>query len=226
MPKQTYRPMKKISFIAFSIFFLSFNSYSQIQKGTIYLGGSTTFAGNNILDDNRIGSPLAFFRINASTGYFIKDNLVIGLNPGFTIGPHTTHSYDFSPFIRKYKKINENWFFYLEGIIDLRHQVSKSKYDNFDSNNMPVQTELRDRVNFVGLTIAPGITYFIRPKIALEAHLAILNVGTSFRKYSSITSFQTDSKTATLNYNFNVNLSTVNLGIVFYLHKSEKEMNK
>ena len=55
---------------------------AQIHKGTWLIGSSSSFGINNY--SSKVGSDVTIFNVNLKSGYFVIDNLALGLNLGLT----------------------------------------------------------------------------------------------------------------------------------------------
>jgi outer membrane protein len=73
--------MKKVIFTVFAISFGVITVSAQVPKGTILTGVSSNIGFSSYKPDG--GTSTSNFNVNLRGGYFIIDNLVVGLNLGF-----------------------------------------------------------------------------------------------------------------------------------------------
>lgn len=175
----------KLVFAALLCIF-SFKVNAQTEKGKMMLGGyiainNFKFEGQNIQKTNYFSSSLR-------TGYFIKDNLAIGLgllynhitntqsdlnNPS-PLSKQINNSYGLSPFVRYYFNINEKFKIFNE--LAISGSTGKSKNDN---ESYPAYSNDAKFKQF-GVNIKPGLAFFPIKNIAIEFSFPILNYQKSF----------------------------------------------
>src|SRR5690606_18564482 len=101
-------------------------------------------------------------------GYFISDNLIVGLMPGYSFTKFKndtdyeakSHAISITPYIRKYFSLTERFAFHLQGEVMFAHQKDKD-INNENVINAPISA-VGDAF-FVGLR--PGITYSLTNKL-------------------------------------------------------------
>lgn len=207
--------MKKLLLIiSFLIVTLVFNEvYSQTSEGAMFVSGSVGVSLSSTKyknDGNTSDGPKYFgFSFAPRAGYFIKDNIAVGAAIG-VFSNRTKYidgdidksiTVDFMPFARYYHMMDDKFGLFGHG--ELTVGFGKNKYEG-ESNN--------DKNIFkAGITAAPGVVYFVKKNIAIEATLGSIGFNTTSYKNSD------DSKTTTSD--FRLNLSTgLNLGFVFFLN--------
>ncbi|RAI99810.1 outer membrane protein with beta-barrel domain [Chitinophaga skermanii] len=166
--------MKKIHLLTLAVFtlFISSTAFAQTQKGNIMVGASL----GNITGTFSDGSDKFQININPKVGWFIKDNLALGVdvNLGYA---HTSFDND--------SKLND--FNYGIGafgryyISDKSIEFSKRSRFFFEANagfagtnsktKTPGGASSSSNTNGLALGFGPGLAYFITPNVGLEALL-------------------------------------------------------
>jgi hypothetical protein len=95
--------MKKL-LLAFSAAFMMFSASAQIEKGTVFVGASSSF-GVNSYNPSGNGDNTTSVNLNLKAGYFVIENLTVGLNFGYdhsSTGDNSSSSTKFGIFGRYY----------------------------------------------------------------------------------------------------------------------------
>ena len=208
-------------------------TYSQTEKGKMFIGGQFSLGGNTNsgLDSLTTNNTnVVTFSISPNFGYFIKDNLAIGaiLNFGTsgetqnyqnsqnTPSYKTTYNYNYTSygiglFARQYYNITGNFRFYLNGGINYSYQTTKTTYTNPTYAYYPTSEE--NHSNNFSINITPGLAYFVTPKIAIQT-----TFGNLFYNYSisKIPNVSYDNHSYSGNYGLNLNSSSFALGLNYY----------
>lgn len=162
--------MKKLHTLSFSILLLSsVIVQAQVNKGAILLGGSI---GGSDYKTKYPNSEIkqSFINVSPAFGIAIKDNLVLGLNTGFSWGKSDDNSpgsidsksdlYSAYIFLRKYKAIGKNGFsIFVQG--NAGSSYAKLENNGFASSSIAKRT-------LIGVSANPGISYAISKKFQLE----------------------------------------------------------
>jgi hypothetical protein len=72
--------MKKLLIILFVIF-IAGSASAQINKGTVLVGASSNLSFNSVKPDG--GDSYSIFDLGLKGGYFVADNVTVGLNLGY-----------------------------------------------------------------------------------------------------------------------------------------------
>lgn len=162
--------MRKLILIALFGLFTS-AVMAQTSAGNMMIGGSFSFSsttqetGN---DDIKSSS----FGVNPTFGYFVSDNLAVGVNVGF--GSYNYNNDDkqtnlnFGPFVRYYKFIAEEKFAF---VADAGFNIGSGTYDS----NLLGERKFS---NF-NIYVSPGFAYFFSPKWSLDFQLQGISYNTS-----------------------------------------------
>ena len=174
--------MKKI-YLSIAVVFIALTSFSQEKgfsnnKNLIIgtLGGSSTFSSK---------SDSTEFTWKQKFGYFINDNVNTGI--GFEFG--SSDKYTLDAFVRYYYT-PQNKFSFFTGA-DVKYITSNIQ-------------EIKKRG--IGVSIYPGINYFITDGFAIESSIGLLSYSSEFQKNNS------DNKTN--NFNLEMKLKTLNIGLI------------
>jgi hypothetical protein len=226
------------------------NLFSQIKKGTWMTGGVVGFSkSKGTTDYNYPGTGVGntidkYWNVNLNGGYFLRDNLLIGLSPGYSNNSHhfsgqgtslsynlnsiQQDNYQISPFIRKYKQLfNSKTYIFVQASAKLFYR--KSSYDFMTSSNGSTTYDDQSYTTSYGegISFSPGINYFITDKIALEATFAGLSISSYKENYSRQYMNQSNSNSSNyttrhLDYQFNLNIMNINLGVQIFLRKKQE----
>jgi hypothetical protein len=162
------------------------SSYAQknIPKGSLLIGGNFSFASNNFKNENNVETKSNAFTISPSCGIAVKDNLMIGLNFGYSFYKNSyysnypyydssrVHSFNYGIFARKYKPLKNNFYLFLQGNLG-----------GFNSKRDLENTTTRDYYEKqvgVNMSVTPGISYAINSKLQIETGFSdIFGIGYS-----------------------------------------------
>lgn len=222
--------MKKSVFtfiiLAFTVVFV----YGQTDKGSMYLGGSFNLGFGS--EKNKAGGtttdgPKTFnFGINPSAGYFIGDNLMIGLGLGYDMSTTkqkavypddpdetkiTVSAFNVGPFIRYYIMPVKNAGIFCQGNIAMGFGKLKNEVTYNGTTN---STETKMSAFVVGIT--PGIVFFVSDKVAFEATFGGLNFTSSTDKVGS---GDNEVKTTSTNFGLDINPSFFTFGVALHCGK-------
>jgi outer membrane protein len=157
--------MKKILFTVFAAF-VAFGASAQIEKGTILAGASSNLGYNSFTPKD--ADAITAFNIDLKGGYFIIDNLALGLNIGFSSQDDSnsdtkTTSTALGVFARYYIQGK----IFIEGGFDSYKDKDESGGSEFESS-------------YTGINIGVGYAAFITDNIAVEPALGYTSVSGDF----------------------------------------------
>ncbi|APY00097.1 outer membrane beta-barrel protein [Lacinutrix venerupis] len=194
--------MKKLFFTA-AIAVLGFTSVNAqedvtvkgFEKGDVFISGAVGFGTEKTgdLDSN-------VFNIAPKAGYFVSNNIAVGLQAGFTSlssddnGVDTVDSNEYSvgAFGRYYFTPATQFSLFTELGVDYTsgdNKLTDVGYDGFD------------------IAFAPGISYFVSKNFAIEASVGVLGYSTSEADF--------DGAESTDNFDVGLNLNDINFGVVY-----------
>ena len=221
--------MKKtlITIVAFGAMMFSNELSAQFESGSKFIGGAfgisssgskATFGGKTYK-----GETTSSFTLMPSVGYFIGDNLAVGMGIGYTSTKTTdpeekdnfsqSSMISFNPFARYYVISEEKFgvfgqFSLPVGLGKEKDSYVDTEYD-FDANFNLVEREVTYTTEYNYTSIAPGVsagfTFLPTSKIALEGSLGVLSLNS--------TSYDGGSSS---NFNFGLNLNSVNWSIIYF----------
>ena len=212
--------MKITLLLLFSFLVISTCS-AQITKGTAFVGGSGSFSKGaskyKQSPDIIFKSSNSNFNINPKAGYFIADNIALGLGINYSRylskskvngieeqEAYKNNSFGISPFGRYYKMLGDRAGFF--GQLTVSFGSGKDESGDFTTR----------KYTSVGAGVAPGFVFFATPKIGIETTIG--NLGYSYYKnkyYSPTQNNLTENNTN--EFAAGVNASNIFLGINFYL---------
>lgn len=190
-------------------------SNAQIAKGTTYLSGQVNYSSTQ---DNNTDAKDESFTITPTVGYFVANNVAVGLGVGYENGSRTrvnavnsletkisTDAFVVAPFVRKYWTVGEK--FYIFGQLEVPMAFGKDKTE-YSGTSSQFNTEAK--FTSIGVNVKPGLDYFLNKNWSIEATIG--EFGYSNFKYK-------DLDKSTDNFNFGLNLSSVTFGVKYVFAK-------
>ncbi|MEN4762085.1 MULTISPECIES: outer membrane beta-barrel protein [unclassified Chryseobacterium] len=185
-------------------------SNAQIAKGTTYLSGTVNFAAS---EDNNTNVKTNDLKLVPTVGYFVGTNLAVGVGVGYASNvektetaivntKNTISAFVVEPFVRKYWTLGEK--FYIFGQLSVPMAFGSDKGENNLTN-----TSNKETFNSFGVSVKPGLDYFLNKNWTLEATIG--DFGYSNFKYK-------DAKSVD-NYNFGLDLASVGIGVKYVFAK-------
>jgi hypothetical protein len=212
--------MKRIYLMAM-VLLAGFSSFSQVSTGNVFIGGGIEFS--SVTNKQHTANSTMTMReynsvfLTPSLGYFIADNIAIGVGFGFGRITETypffgndqdiTTVYGISPFLRKYWNLSDSFYLFGEGSIGVASGTEKEKIDG--------NTETVGKFNFFSVGIAPGLAFFPSEKFAFEFKFSLL----SWEKYSDINPDNTDNRRNSTGINFGLDTFAPSIGVYYFLGK-------
>lgn len=197
--------MRKLILVCCALFIAALTQ-AQIEKGDVQLGGTINFNSNDFENfDN------SAFRIQPQAGLFVSSTTSIGLTVGFTSIQNTqfdqnsgnpveltNNLFVFGTYARFHKSVVENLYLFLQPSVLLG--TGENEFSAPQSGD----------INSFNVGLAPGITYFLSPKFALELNFGGLSYNRSKADLNG-------NETTLTNFNLNMSLANVGVGMSFYI---------
>lgn len=195
--------MKKIIFTLLIGLFSVVLVHGQTDQGTKYLGGSFSLgfgSSKSSIGGTSADGPKTFnFGINPGVGYFISDNLMLGLGLGFSMSSstqksdsyedkYTTSMFDIGPFIRYYIMPVEKMGFFFQG--DVSVGFGKNKHEQTIGGTT---TSRETKLTELNVGITPGIVIFVSDMVAFESTFGGLAFTSGSENYTENTVEYKDS---------------------------------
>jgi hypothetical protein len=217
--------MKSYFFTALCVF-ICINASAQIARGTKFAGLALNFNGANTNNQNTDYSYKQKnwgIGLNPEYAAFLKDNFALGIGLNFSYGGSKSESsnldsqsssrsintnYSIRPFIRNYKMLGQKFGIFLHSSFSASIGKQKTKNSNEEGNSENQYNTLG-----LGLSVGPGIVYFISEKWVVEA-----TTGSAGFYYTSSKSISPSSTYKNTNFgaDFNVGLNSWGLGLKYY----------
>ena len=201
----------------------------KLEKGIWFLGGNLSFNISNLENERDSGTgdnDRYNFNINAKSGHFVSDNLLLGLGIGYGYGLSESSSRPLEgdnensefnnqtlslfPFVRGFKAISSKLALYLEG------EIRYSRFWSENSSNDVLFQESDGSSWFIGFR--PGITYFVSKKLALEANIG--NIGYSYSENETqdfdTEGFDNSFESKSNSFSASLNPSEIFFGLSYY----------
>ncbi|MBD1433615.1 porin family protein [Sphingobacterium sp. DN00404] len=198
--------MKKFYLTLAAVAALTFASQAQTEKGKFIVGGGLGFDIEKVKDTDVKSNS---FNIMPSAGYFVSDNIAVGLSLGYqwnkneydvaaNVTERTNSAFAVAPFGRWYSANGPVRFF---------GQLSVP----MSWGNQKVNDEKTAEIANYGVELAPGIAYFPTSKIGLEFKVR----GLYFNSQSNDPVGDTP-KTTVNSFGLNANSLAPTVGVQFY----------
>jgi len=184
------------------------NGFSQ---GDVFISGSVGYNSTETGDAKRTD-----FNVIPRAGYFVTSNIAIGLQLGYSKQVSTVEgaisgeelessdtTTEFGVFGRYYFSPAGNFSLFAD--VSAAYGSIKQEDDFFDPFDGVSTVESKANGFFAGF--APGVNYFISDHFSLEATFGVLS-------YSTVNPDDEEAD-STNNFNIGLNLSNINLGIVY-----------
>ena len=198
-------------------------SNAQIAKGTTYLSGQVGYSStqNNNNDDK-----VEDFTVVPTVGYFVANNVAVGLGVGYTNSSTTTNSaitnvetkfstdaFVVAPFVRKYWTLSDKLYFFGQLAVPMQFGKTETETSSVATTGNTVvsnSTSTEAKYTKIGVTVKPGLDYFLNKNWSIEATIG--EFGYNNFKYK-------DLDKSTDNFNFGLNLSSVTFGVKYVFAK-------
>lgn len=165
---------------------------AQLSAGHIMLTGSAGYSS----DKNGVGDRTATFTagtISPQVGYFIVENLAIGLGisydgitektkrkslagTGTVSYERTTTTMSYGPFVRYYKPVGERAAFFGQLGAGFGSSKVSQKNEGTDYPQQPAPTAIKDqKYSLLGASLTPGFTFFPTDHFGLEISMGGLS---------------------------------------------------
>lgn len=141
-------------------------SNAQIAKGTTYLSGQVGYSSTQ---DNNTDSKVEDFTIVPTVGYFVGNNVAVGLGVGYANTSNTTTSaltnvetklstdaFVVAPFVRKYWTVGEKLYIFGQLEVPMAFGKDKAEYSGTAS-----QFNTESKFTSIGVNVKPGLDYFL-----------------------------------------------------------------
>ncbi len=221
--------MKRLLLIA--ITFITVAAYAQtsrqittIYRGDWYISGGLAFTSENRNINNIDRSPESKtfgYSISPKFGYFIIDNLAVGVGGSITHndnenfnGANFTYnkeynSYSVFAFIKKFFNLDKKLLFSLQG--ELRYSHITKKIEN--TQTFPSDYSITNNISDIyELGVRPGITFFLAKNIAFEASFGFLTYN-----IASTTSDNPYQHVISNNFDLDFNSENLVFGLAIFL---------
>jgi len=147
-------------------------------KGDMFLSGSLGFSSDK---DGELKSNS--FTVAPRAGYFVSDNIAIGLELGFSgstfeefdgfdFYDRKVNTFGIGAFGRYYFSPEGNFSFF--GQLGAGYVSSQVKFEGFDNGFGGDTTFEQPKVSGFTVALAPGLSYFVSESFALEATFGVL----------------------------------------------------
>lgn len=197
--------MKKVFFLAFTCALISSGLHAQTTQGSKTVGGN--FGYSSYKNENayaQIDYTSSSFQVSPEVGYFIMDNVEVGLGFQLSTGkagydgsdPDKNTSFSVGPYARYYKFTSNDRFAFTGAVGFL--------YGSGKSANV--------KTGSFGVSIAPGFVYFLTERWGLDFQLD----GIGFSSYDPDKDVDNNNRK---NFTFDISSLSPALGFRYYISK-------
>ncbi len=218
---------------------ISSAGFAQLRKGTVLLGGALhAYSDDKNRDRNLYEEEYASFSLSPVAGIFISDRWVVGLQPSvqyrrsFMSSADSNYSryknddksttYGVGINARYYVPLNEKFAFFtnLSGV-GYSFTKGRTKNERYDHPEFSIDRKYQENNYNIGLFAGLGITYFLTPRIGLEATMGQIGYGFTKTRYKTVGQAAEGEPSMVKNYrgSFNITPGSFGLGFMFYLAK-------
>lgn len=226
--------MKSKLFIMAALCAIGFGASAQTEKGKSFINGSIGFTSTkadtkaDFASNTTLTDKVQAFSIVPRFGYFVADNLSIGLGIGYTQSKRTYNQinassgtifyatqtakqdiFSIEPNLRKYVDVAEKFKFF--GQLNLAIGFGKAESTNVYSAPANYSSEYSHKLTSYGAAVSPGFAFFPSKKWAIEFSFPLINYNKTKPKdvkgntYPSTTesfTFATSSFNPNIGFNF------------------------
>jgi len=189
--------MKKSLFFSCLFVLLTSVLHSQINKGSVLLGGNIGFSTNKAKDTSLKNNSVL---VTPVAGIAVKQNLIVGIllsyghsesNMTYPSAETEYKSYAAGIFVRKYVPLGKGFYFF--GETGLNYQNYSDTYDYTSQKN-----ELKGQS--ISIDLYPGVSYAVSKNFQLEFGIPQL-VSLGYSKTEQLVNDATTQKTNGVNFN-------------------------
>lgn len=196
------------------------------SRSLVFGGSAGMYNRNWMRHDNTTEDHNRTLEIDVFGGYFLKDNLLLGIKVGYTHGrsedkyvfdglesvySYKDHSFKTGIFLRNYFKISRLLRFFIQTEVT----AGFGGTEQHDSDLGPSHKATSD-VFTLDIGFVPGVAFFVNRGIAIEASVGF--AGLTYHKYKDDNLVDGAAyDTTELDFGFDVNSLRIQLGISIYL---------
>lgn len=213
--------MKKILFSVALLFAFSV-AFSQVEKGTVLLGGSVGFNTNHYNSGKYYNEDQTSYDLSPAVGYFFTDHFAAGLELNYNHRKYNyessdpaniygysdkTNGYGVGPFVRYYKSLSDKVALFGHGSFIYNGYQTKRVFDSSTNNNFTLNN------SGFNASLRPGIVFFPAKKFGFQLTAGSIGYSTSKNNYD----LDNYDDTKTSNFNINLGISSWTIGAFLYL---------
>src|ERR1035437_1739066 len=242
--------MKKLIIII--ILLQSLTAGAQIQTGTHVLSGIFQINTNNSKETNWQNDQTEYknlnYNISPSYGYYISENVAIGLGVGYSSYDDKTINSSLSNV--KFSTENKNYVFNFSPFVRITHPIIEHLYCNlniyfsygigsdesdYTSPSFTIPPITGNQTS-MSIGISPGLDYFLNNHFALTFNYANLYyIATTSKPKNPIgpviittgngttEEISPEYTTSSSGFNFNFGVSSISFGLRYYIHCKEEK---
>lgn len=200
--------MKKILFSLGALFAFGFANAQDNTSTEGFKKGDTFISGTVSYDSQKTGnSKETEFNLTPSVGYFVSENIALGVSLGYTTNDNNTNGTGY----------NQQTNTFSAGVFGRYYFNPANKFNIFAQLDLGYTTAKFEsgsdfgpydfKVNGFGAGITPGFNYWVSSHLALEASFGILGYATAKPDY--------DGAESTNIFSAGLDLSNINFGLVY-----------
>jgi hypothetical protein len=205
----------------FTFLLIVFSLHAYAQQGKILIEGTAGFSkSNSSLDGTNNETIYKTASFSPRIGVFTSDRLLVGGGLSYQFSrqesqyisggqyTNTMNQYGINIFVREFFPLGEKVFVTASGILSLEKGKQEAKGETSTSESDIFQ---------YGVSVVPGLTYFLNDRWALTATLGSLYYKFTETEYCGAF----DGKENTTDYGLSLNFNTFTVGVQYFIKKKE-----
>jgi hypothetical protein len=213
---------------------------AQNSNGRFLIGSSINYSNDDLRNNSLLSNSLPInennyseFKVSGEFGYFLSKNSIVGVEIGYfssllqydrtfqnTFGSQKqnikTMGYSFSPKYKFVIGIAEWILFYTDINFNLQYSLHRNEYTSLNTQTYEFEIQnMKGNEMRYGLAIYPGVIFKINEIVGISIDYSLASIDYSIIKESDNSDINFDPIKA-WDYNFSMNLSNVNLGVLIF----------
>ena len=209
-------------------------AHAQLSAGHIMLTGSAGYSMSKPAGVSEGATKYTTGRISPQIGYFLADNLAIGLNLSYVAekstdegevifngntlkltDTQTNSTMAFGPFVRYYKPVGERAAFFGQAVVGFGTKKYESERERLNPQGTVETTSSDIKFSQLGAGISPGFTFFPTDNFGLEVMLGGLGWNRTQKKDLKDNEKKEDFTSS--DFDFSLGLQGLSIGATWYL---------
>jgi hypothetical protein len=231
----------KTTLLIFTALVLSINSSAQLNKGSMMISGRFNYSKNNsttkdtsIFASNPINDGKSF-NLNLSYGYFVADNIVVGIYGGYGNSNSKSENTQFNGsgfiynrnsftnsglsagvFSRYYKWLGKSKFAIFGSLTAGYNSGKQQQKQSSQYGASIIENNSHADYSVMSIGFNPGLVYFFTKRIAVETSFGNMGYSTRLSRNYSANDSYSETRNSSFDTNLSLSLSNLYWGVNFY----------